>query len=75
VAFPFAAPAQAATETVMHSFDGRSSDGEGPYAGLINVGGTLYGTTEEGDRDNSGTVFSVATAGVEKVLHLFGSGA
>ncbi|MGA9418858.1 MAG: hypothetical protein WBV40_06870, partial [Candidatus Cybelea sp.] len=34
---------------VLYSFDG-AEDGQYPYAGLINVKGTLYGTTSEGDR-------------------------
>ena len=35
------------TERVLHSF-GAVGDGENPGAGLINVGGTLYGTTAAG---------------------------
>ena len=34
-------------EKVMHSFSG-APDGALPYAGLINVKGTLYGTTWAG---------------------------
>jgi len=34
-------------ETVLHSF-GSGADGEYPIASLIDVKGTLYGTTEEG---------------------------
>jgi uncharacterized repeat protein (TIGR03803 family) len=41
---------------VLHSFGG-SGDGEFPYAGLINVNGTLYGTTTHGGAKNAGTVF------------------
>jgi uncharacterized repeat protein (TIGR03803 family) len=40
------------TESVLHSFAGPPSDGLTPFGGLINVGGTLYGTT-------LGTVFSI----------------
>jgi uncharacterized repeat protein (TIGR03803 family) len=32
-------------ETVLHSFKGRSTDGQDPVGDLINVNGTLYGTT------------------------------
>jgi uncharacterized repeat protein (TIGR03803 family) len=53
-----AAPARAASETIVYSFTG-GSDGGLPSAGLINVGGTLYGTTEGGGAHNDGTVFAV----------------
>jgi uncharacterized repeat protein (TIGR03803 family) len=63
-------------ETVRHSF-GSSGDGRNPEAGLVNVNGMLYGTTENGgtgscENDGCGTVFSVATSGKETVLHRFG---
>jgi uncharacterized repeat protein (TIGR03803 family) len=59
-------------ETVLHSF-GRLGDGANPIAGLINVSGTLYGTTPEGaDSYSNGTVFAITTAGKETVLHRFG---
>jgi uncharacterized repeat protein (TIGR03803 family) len=57
---------------VLHSFGG-ADDGKYPaYAGLLNVGGTLYGTTSAGGVYGLGTVFSITTDGVEKVLHSFG---
>ena len=59
------------TETVLYSFKG-SRAGEGPYAGLIDVKGTLYGTTLFGGGNNEGTVFSVTPSGTETVLHRFG---
>ena len=46
-------------------------DGRFPYADLVAVDGTLYGTTEEGGKHN-GTVFSITPYGTEKVLHTFG---
>ncbi len=46
-------------ETVLHSFAGKG-DGKGPYAGLLNVNGTLYGTTLEGGTQQIGTVFSLS---------------
>lgn len=71
-------------ETVLHSFGGASmfsSDGANPFAGLIYVNGTLYGTTvvggayynSKGCRAGCGTVFamSLSPAG-ETVLHSFG---
>jgi uncharacterized repeat protein (TIGR03803 family) len=54
-----------------------------PWAGLIAVGDTLYGTTFfggiprscPGDEGNGcGTVFSITTRGSETVLHRFGKG-
>ncbi len=59
-------------ETVIYSFKGGSGDGEYPYAGLINVNGTLYGTTIEGGANGVGTVFSTTPSGTETVLHSFG---
>ena len=58
-------------ETVLHSF-GSGSDGLYPYAGLLNVKRTLYGTTEQGGAHGCGTVYSVSTTGAERVLHSFG---
>jgi uncharacterized repeat protein (TIGR03803 family) len=61
------------TETVLHSFGG-SRDGSYPRAGLINVKGTLYGTTFIGGANGSGTVFSITPSGKETVLHSFAGG-
>lgn len=63
-------------EKMLHSFRG-SPDGKWPFASLINVKGTLYGTTSQGGVTNSacpsgcGTIFSISTSGVEKVLYSF----
>jgi uncharacterized repeat protein (TIGR03803 family) len=59
-------------ESVLHSF-GLEPDGASPAAGLINVDGTLYGTTFiDGDKNSHGTVFSVdPQTGAETVLHSF----
>jgi uncharacterized repeat protein (TIGR03803 family) len=45
-------------EKVLHSF-GNGSDGATPYASLIDVKGTLYGSTEVGGAHYYGTVFSL----------------
>jgi len=59
------------SERVLYSFKG-FPDGELPYAGVTDVGGTLYGTTALGGAyDDSGTVYSLAASGAEKVLHSF----
>jgi uncharacterized repeat protein (TIGR03803 family) len=59
-------------ETVLYSFKGAPGDGLFPYAGLLNVKGTLYGATYEGGANYNGTVFAVTTSGAETVLHSFG---
>ncbi|HLY01124.1 MAG TPA: choice-of-anchor tandem repeat GloVer-containing protein [Candidatus Cybelea sp.] len=64
----------AGAETVLYSFKGGSADGENPSAGLVNVSGTLYGTTYEGGANADGTAFSITPAGKEKVLHSFVGG-
>ncbi len=63
------------TENVLYSF-GNSPDGWAPRAGLINVAGTLYGTTEYGGGDvcagsGCGTVFSITTSGAYSSLYSF----
>jgi uncharacterized repeat protein (TIGR03803 family) len=63
------------SEKVLHSF-GYGTDGIHPIAGLIDVDGTLYGTTELGGANRyGGTVFSITTGGAETVLHSFGGAA
>jgi uncharacterized repeat protein (TIGR03803 family) len=59
-------------EKVIHSFNG--ADGGWPTAGLINVKGTLYGTTSQGGVKDVGTIYSITTGGKEKVLQSFGDG-
>lgn len=56
----------------VHSF-GKGKDGLGPYYGaLIDVDGTLYGTTLKGGAKGVGTIFKSSLSGTEKVLHSFG---
>jgi uncharacterized repeat protein (TIGR03803 family) len=61
-------------EKVLHTFGTAPDDGAYPAASLINVSGTLYGTTTEGGTYDQGTVFSVTTSGSEKVLYAFKGG-
>jgi uncharacterized repeat protein (TIGR03803 family) len=59
-------------EKVVYSFQG-SNDGFYPQAGLVDVKGTLYGTTQFGGANKGGTVFSITPGGKENVLYSFGA--
>jgi uncharacterized repeat protein (TIGR03803 family) len=59
-------------ETVVHRFTG-NPDGANPYAPLVNVSGTLYGTTAGGGANSAGTVFSIASSGAENVIYALGA--
>jgi uncharacterized repeat protein (TIGR03803 family) len=62
-------------ENVLHSFGGRSRDGRVPQAGLLEVGGILYGTTSQGGAANYGMVFSLNPATrAEAVVYSFQGG-
>jgi len=66
-------PAQAQTETVLHSFANEPGDGNYADAGLIfDSSGNLYGTTVSGGAHYGGTVFELTAAGTEKILYGFG---
>jgi uncharacterized repeat protein (TIGR03803 family) len=59
---------------MLYGFKG-GNDGAEPAASLINVSGTLFGTTQQGGNGCSGgcgTVFSIKPSGSETVLHSFG---
>jgi uncharacterized repeat protein (TIGR03803 family) len=67
-------------ESVLHAFTGGTSDGVNPYGGLVNVDGTLYGTTLSGGGSGCysigcGTVFKIAPSGKESVVYSFKGGA
>ncbi len=47
------------TETVLHSFGGKRSDGALPVSSLTEVNGYLYGTTDAGGANGAGVVFKV----------------
>jgi uncharacterized repeat protein (TIGR03803 family) len=61
------------TEKVLHSFGMQTNDGMSPLAALLDVNGTLYGTTTQGGKYKRGTIFSISTAGKERVLYSFGT--
>jgi len=72
----FAVDAKTGKQKVVYSFCSMTDcrDGESPYAGLIDVDGTLYGTTEGGGKYDSGlgTVFAIDPAtGSETVVYSF----
>ena len=67
-----AARANSANYKVLYSFGAESDDGRYPEATLIDVGGTLYGTTAGGGTNGEGTVFTITPGGTEKVLYSFG---
>lgn len=61
-------------ETVLYSFCSQTNctDGEVPEGSLINVKGTLYGTTNQGGTSGNGTVFAFdPSTGTETVLYSF----
>jgi uncharacterized repeat protein (TIGR03803 family) len=65
----------AGEETVLYAFRG-ADDGAAPQATLIQASdGALYGTTSAGGTFDLGTAFRITLAGVETVLHSFGSAA
>lgn len=53
----------------VYSFTGK--DGELPYAGLVEVGSTLYGTATGGGGNRKGAVFSITPGGTVTLLHGF----
>ena len=63
-------------EAIAYSFQNDGTDGNIPISGLLNVEGTLYGTTQAGGAGNCqsvcGTVFSFDPAtGAESVVYSF----
>lgn len=66
-------------ETVIYSFGASETDGCAPYGPIVEGGdGNFYGTTRwggswGGNAPWAGTAFQITRAGVETVLHVFGS--
>ena len=66
--------AEPAKEHIVHSF-GSGTDGKTPWASLIDVNGTLYGTTAFGGAGGAGSVFALdPVSGAEEVLYSFPEG-
>lgn len=66
-----------ASETVLYSFQGGSSDGEIPQGTLVmDKAGNLFGTTYEGGNSDHGIVFELSPSQggwTENIIHAFGS--
>jgi len=67
------------TETVLHNYNGNTTDGSSPDDSLIfDASGNLYGTTGGDGAHGGGTVFKLTPAGggvwTETLLHSFGLG-
>jgi len=59
-------------ETILHTFQGGSSDGAEPVGGvLLDAKGNLYGTTYQGGSANLGTVYELSKKGTLTLLHTF----
>lgn len=62
----------AGSETVLHSFPSSQRDGEGPTAPLLDVNGTLYGTTGTGAvKSGLGTLYKISLTGKEAIVVIF----
>ncbi|MGA2338202.1 MAG: choice-of-anchor tandem repeat GloVer-containing protein [Terriglobales bacterium] len=60
------------TFQTLHTFTGVSPDGANPFnSPLLDVNGTLYGTTGNAGANGSGTVYQLNGAGTETVLYSF----
>ena len=65
------------TETVLYSFGGTAARGCQPWAGLVDLNGTLYGTSIGGSSPpcvGNGTLFSVNPGGGATTIHKFAGG-
>jgi uncharacterized repeat protein (TIGR03803 family) len=59
--------------TLLHSFNGSTTDGANPCSDLILTGSTLYGMTEHGGDDNMGVVFSLPLYSISGTVTYDGS--
>lgn len=59
--------------TTLHDFMGNpSGDGTFPYSALISIGTDLYGMSEQGNFDNTGTIYKINMNGTGyTILHAF----
>ncbi|MGA2696037.1 MAG: choice-of-anchor tandem repeat GloVer-containing protein [Terriglobales bacterium] len=74
VAAGFSVAAHSQKLTTIHAFTS-TPDGANPFqSNLLNVNGTLYGTTGYGGTYNFGTIFKIEGTGKETVLYSFTGG-
>jgi uncharacterized repeat protein (TIGR03803 family) len=68
--------AQAQTVTTLYNFTDSASSGANPwYVTLVQgTNGNFYGTTYNGGKNASGTVFNVSTTGQQKIIYSFAGG-
>lgn len=60
---------------ILHSFAGGTADGSLPYGDLVAKGPNLYGMTNTGGPNNTGTIFKIGKNGAGyAVLHSFAAG-
>jgi uncharacterized repeat protein (TIGR03803 family) len=60
------------TVTTLYSFGTTGTDGQGPYAGLVQgTDGNFYGTTTGGGANLGGTMFRISSSGAFKTLYQF----
>ncbi|HEY1867990.1 MAG TPA: choice-of-anchor tandem repeat GloVer-containing protein, partial [Candidatus Cybelea sp.] len=63
-----------ASAKFAHIFSFNGSNGREPAATLIDVNGTLYGTTYAGGANDEGTAFALTASGSQTLLHSFKGG-
>jgi uncharacterized repeat protein (TIGR03803 family) len=66
-----AVPSAQAQFNIVHEFTGINGDGGYPMSPLLDVNGTLYGTTTVGGVNGYGTLFKISGS-VETILYSFG---
>ncbi|MFZ0032264.1 MAG: choice-of-anchor tandem repeat GloVer-containing protein [Candidatus Cybelea sp.] len=60
-------------ERMLYAFKG-GADGSWPFAAVVVINGTLYGTTAYGGANGKGTIFSLSASGKERVIYSFKGG-
>src|SRR5580704_11869350 len=63
-----------ASKSLQVVLDFQHYRGTHPSAPLLDLNGTLYGTTSQGGKYKGGTVYSISPTGAFKTLHYFGEG-
>jgi uncharacterized repeat protein (TIGR03803 family) len=61
------------SKKTLHLFTG-GTDGCSPFGNIVRLGGALYGITEGGGTKSAGTIFQIASSGVEETFFSFMGG-